>query len=168
MNSITVKKEVPATRIQPGVLSSNNNVFIYSSYWRSWSRILFHDDTGNSRGGVSMREEYVLPSGQQTIEVNVYDSITATQKRNHKVVIRSHMTSINNSKISMALPLDITNKVLTEYEPDICNMILHVDLLKYIDFNKLKGPKNNGGCELEDCLVDGLTIHKLNQILLTK
>lgn len=148
------------------IRSKNNNVFSYCSYWGSWSRILFHDAGG--RGMLKMRQEYGIPNSDRTIEVNVLCSIGSSQERNAKVVIRSHHTPLLMSaydRMTMELPLDVSQKVLVAYEPDIYSLIMHADLLKYIDFKKLHGPKNNGGCELEDCLVDGLTLHKLNGIL---
>lgn len=149
------------------IRSNNNNVFHYSSYWHSWSRILFHDSYGDSRGSQEMRTNYKLPASARTIEVNVYDRTQSSMGRNVKVVVRSHCTAFDRSdKLTMELPQDISDAVTMSYEPDVHFLILHADLLKYIDYNKLTGPKNNGGCELADCLIGDLTIQGLHVKLL--
>jgi hypothetical protein len=57
--------------------SLNNNMFRYSNYWESWSRILFHDAQG--RGMERMREKYNIPNRIETVGLLRYVSLRTRQ-----------------------------------------------------------------------------------------
>ena len=124
--------------------SRNNNIFAYSKYRSVWSRILFHDHGG--RGMEKMRKKYEIPSHIKTIEVDLtgiggtnWDSIS-------EIHIRCHSGS-DFSKLCGTLP-DITlEEMKTHFSKPVINTLLHVDLLRYIDFNKFD-LWNNGGATL--------------------
>ncbi len=138
------------------VRSRNNNVFHYSSYWGSWSRILWHESDRKlqERLGFDARVagtvEIDLTAINPHCNLNWRDQV---QYGN----IRAHGTAFRDAdKIVGTLPgyvVDMMNEWLT---PDTVDKLLHADYLPYIDFEKGRKAAN-GGFKINDGLRDCIT-----------
>lgn len=120
--------------------SRNGNIFIFSDYWHSWSRILFHDAGG--RGMQQMRQRYNIPSHIQTVEIDITPNNFSPKTnigwdRVERVNIRAHSSEIGrHSLLRGSLPDDVLETLNTRLQHKAINTLLHVDLLKYIDWDK--------------------------------
>lgn len=118
--------------------SRNNNIFRLSSYFNSWSRILFHDHGG--RGMEKMREKYDIPKSIKTIEVDV----TGEWARVARCNVRCHASDLTTDLLAGTLHQDVVDELEKRLTPKSINAVLHADLLRYIDFDKYNQYSNGG------------------------
>ncbi len=137
--------------------SLNNNVFKFSSYWRNWSRILFHDtaDTAQNNPIIKMRKQYNIPAHVHTIELDLTainpDHINDWRSRVQHANIRCHCTPmVDRDIITGEVPLAALIEMDEWLTPDAIDVLLHADLLPYIDFD-LEQKVTNGGAHFIDC-----------------
>jgi hypothetical protein len=141
--------------------SRNGNIFIFSDYWHSWSRILFHDAGG--RGMEQMRRRYRIPSYIQTVEVDITPNNFSPRTnigwdRVEHVNIRAHSSEISrHSQLRGSLPDEVLQALNTHLHHKAINALLHVDLLKYIDWDKYT-LYCNGGAPLQKIVKDFPTL----------
>lgn len=127
------------------VRSKNNNVFYYSGYWQTWNRVLFHDAGG--RGMLQFRKKYDIPNSITTIELDLtpVNGFTRYWKDNtdnsSQARIRCHCTQLEG-KITGSLPQDVYEEIKEHYSERTLDILLHADLLPFIDFEKAKHYKN--------------------------
>lgn len=139
------------------IRSKNNNMFVYSSYWQTWSRILFHDHGG--KGMQKMREKYQIPNHIKTIEVDL-TGINGDNwfKKVAKVNIRCLGDMDYEGKhLHGALSEFVVENMEALMDQSIIDTLLHADLLEYIDFDKYR-TWNNGGAIIAHCFKDFMTL----------
>lgn len=103
-------------------------VFVYSSYWRTWSRVLLE---GKDQTGISVEVDLTEPNG--------------TWSRVKTQNIRSHLTPRGNSDIlTDVLPEEIRIRLLMNLGEAFVTRLLTYDYLPYIDWNKYKEHCNGG------------------------
>lgn len=106
------------------MLSKNKDWFVYNSYWRTWSRVLLR------RGGDSFPyqiEVNLTPANDNKVE---WDEIK-------EVIIRRHCTpAASNDIFTHHLPDDVVQQLEEHFDPDLLEVLLHVDLMKYYDENE--------------------------------
>lgn len=120
-----------------GVRSNNNNVFVRSSYWGAWSRIL-SEGTPHNNG--------------RTVEVN----ITAINGRTDfdwastlKINIREHCTMRSKDDLFVGtLPEHVIAHMREWMDQPLMDRLLHEDFLPQIDW-ALYRKHNNGGAPFE-------------------
>jgi hypothetical protein len=135
--------------------SKNNNVFVYSSYWGMWSRVLFH------RSDTKLARKYGLET-QNWIELDLTainpTSIPGWRDGVQHTNIRCHSTTRDaKDKIVGTLPGHVVKRMREYLTEDATQKLLHADYLPYIDFEK--GRKaNNGGFHFADATKDFTTL----------
>lgn len=137
--------------------SKNNNVFKLCSYWRNWSRILFHDtaDTAQNNPIIKMRRQYNIPSHIRTIELDLTAvnplHVTDWRAKVQHANIRCHCTPMADRDIIVGeLPSATLIEMGEWLTPDAIDILLHADLLPYIDFER-EQKVSNGGAHFIDC-----------------
>jgi hypothetical protein len=124
-------------------------MFRLSNYWRCWSRILFHD-AHDGRGMEKMREKYNIPRHVKTIEVDLTPVDYSGQTllgwdRVMTVNVRCHSTPLGSTDLYRGSLDDAVLQNMAEHlSPKAMNALLHVDLLKYIDWDKYQKCCNGG------------------------
>lgn len=121
-------------QITEGVRSKNNNVFIFSYYWNSWSRILMERDAhGNNH----------------YIEVNLTAINDCDWERVRSINIRRHGTTRDrNDKFVGTLPAKAVEYMRKHMDEETVERLLHEDFLWQIDWN-LYEKHCNGGAPFE-------------------
>jgi hypothetical protein len=143
--------------------SRNGNIFIFSDYWHNWSRILFHDAGG--RGMERMRERYNIPNHIKTVEVDVTPNnfsprTTTGWDRVEGVNIRAHSSEIGqHSELRGSLPVEVIETLNARLRHKVIDALLHVDLLRYIDWQKYD-QYSNGGVPLKLTVKDFQTLEQ--------
>lgn len=141
--------------------SRNNNIFHFSSYFRSWSRILFHDHGG--RGMEAMRRQYDIPKHIKTIEVDLIPSSSHEIERFSQINIRCHCTSLagHPDKYQGSLDDKLVEIMLDNFSPKAVNTMLHANLLPLIDFDEYDYKiRANGGAPLSKILKGPISLHE--------
>jgi len=137
--------------------SKNNNVFKLSSYWRNWSRILFHDVGGTAQNNpiVKMRKQFNIPAYIRTIELELTavnpQHVTDWRACIQYATIRCHCTPMAYRDIIVGtLPPEAIDSMEKWLTPEAIEILLHGDFLPYIDFDR-KHEHSNGGAHFIDC-----------------
>lgn len=134
--------------------SKNNNVFVYSSYWGTWSRVLYHESDR------ALKQRYDLPySPWIELDLTAINPTTInnwSDKVQH-ANIRCHSTTRGDKdKIVGTLPGHVVQLMRRNLTEDCVQKLLHEDYLPYIDFEK--GRKAcNGGFHFADATKDFMT-----------
>ena len=128
--------------------SLNGDKFFYSSYWRTWSRILAPMNTVMHRG---------TRLGQIEVDLTAVNGTSLHGwPRVARVNIRVHRTSMHNGDIvTDVLPehrIDLMQQMLGDY-PVLIERLLHDDLIPLIEWDKYN-KVSNGGAALADILKD--------------
>lgn len=118
-----------------GVRSLNNNIFVYSSYWQTWSRIL---QEGTPQNNFEFIEVNVTP-------VNAHRA-QSWEQQILPVIVRKHGTQRSKrEKFVGVLPQEAVNALLKHVPKEIAQFILHDDLLPQIDWDKYREHSRLGG-----------------------
>lgn len=121
-----------------GVRSKNNNMFVYNSYWGTWSRIL---QEGTPQNNFECIEVDVTPVNPHRAE--------SWERQIPKVNIRKHVTERSKrDKFVGTLPEEVVTDLNKYIVPEIQHFILHEDLLPQIDW-ELYRKHNNGGASFD-------------------
>jgi hypothetical protein len=111
-----------------GVQSQNGDMFHYSSYWGTWSRVL-----RTSSGG-----------GDDTVEVD----LTAVNLQWPRVLacnVRSHRTMCaRNDILCRSLPAHVVDLMHKRMSMETFDQLVHADLLSLIDWDKYNKVCNGG------------------------
>lgn len=118
-----------------GVRSKNNNMFVYSSYWQTWSRILQEGTVHNNFECIEVNVTPVNPTRPESWERQILS-----------VKIRKHSTARSSrDKFVGTLPESAVAD-LNKYIPkEIQEFLLHEDLLPQIDWDKYREHSRLGG-----------------------
>src|ERR1700682_653370 len=103
--------------------SKNGNLFVYSSYWGTWSRILApYDKVFHNGHCVGQVEVDVTP-------INITHDYSWI--RHNRVIVRAHGTIRDrDDKIVEELPKEAYQDILSRVpDLEVQNLILHADLL---------------------------------------
>jgi hypothetical protein len=131
--------------------SNNDNPFVYSSYWGTWSRLLL----SRSKGTEELFTKYGVPDYVHEVEVDC-GAVNPQFKDGWKIVqdvnIRAHCTSRGKKDtISINLPDEAYWTLVRNVQDDLqVYKILHLDLLPIIDWD-LYRKNDNGGCPISKC-----------------
>ena len=121
-----------------GVRSENKNMFVYNSYWRTWSRILQEGTPHNNFEFIEVNVTPVNPDFQHSWP----EQITPVRIRKHGT------TRSRDDKFVGTLPEEVV-AMLNEHVPqEIQHFLLHEDLLPQIDWD-LYRKHNNGGADFD-------------------
>lgn len=137
--------------------SRNNNAFVYSSYWGSWSRVLFHESDKK------LARQYGLESNTwielDLTAINPHD-ISGWRDGVQYANIRCHSTTRGDrDRIVGTLPGHVVKRMREFLTEDCVQKLLHADYLPYIDFEK--GRKvNNGGFKFADATKDFMSLQQ--------
>ncbi len=142
-----------------GIRSRSNNVFHYNSYWGNWSRILFH----NAGGPAAYELEKVqvslqMPLHHHTVELDLTAinplHVNNWDEKVQHANIRSHCTASRHGDLFVGtLPAKVVQQMQEWLSPECIDILLHADLLPYIDFAKGRAA-NNGGFKFADAQRD--------------
>lgn len=113
-----------------GIVSDNEDSFVYSPYWGTWSRLL-------KRPGVYT----------SAVEVNltpVNPDYADSWERNKDIIIRQHGTPIDPCNIHVSLPTRTYDEMIMRYGAELALRLIHEDFLPCIDFNKYRAICNGG------------------------
>lgn len=121
-----------------GVKSNTpNNVFVYSSYWRTWSRVL------KPRTRDSFQVEVNLTPANPTVP--------ASWSQVRDIVFREHCTARDaNDRYLERLPDSVIADMRLHVDEATIERLLHEDFLPQIDW-VLYSQHDNGGCPLRLC-----------------
>lgn len=106
--------------------------YVYSNYWKTWSRVLEYKDG-------------------QFVEVNltvVNPKDASEWKRNSSIIIRRHRTSQGEKSFTDVLPIEVIDELESHMSEDIVQRLLYEDFLPQIDWDRYN-VYNNGGAEFE-------------------
>lgn len=123
------------------MISQNKDWFCKSSYWDHWSRVLLR------RGGDGFPYQ---------IEITIYTDRKHELDRVKELRVRRHTTiSSPNDKWTHHLPDEVYQDMLKELGPEMTWMLVHADLLSFIDTNYMETVVNyeGGGYPLSDLLM---------------
>lgn len=140
--------------------SRNNNMFRFSSYFLSWSRILFHDAGGY--GMEQMRKRYDIPKSIKSIEIEIttVGGSASSWQGVAKGNIHCHSSDFNPRDLFRG---GLDQAVLTQMQLHLpertIEVLLHADLLCYLDFDKYD-KYNNGGAAIKDIVKDFPTLEQ--------
>lgn len=117
-----------------GVRSKNNNVFVFSSYWNTWSRVLVEMDSHGQA---------------HTVEVNLTALGSSDWIKTESINIRRHVTSRDrNDKFVGTLPAKAVEYMREHMSDEIVERLLHEDFLPQIDWS-LYSKHCNGGAQFD-------------------
>lgn len=124
-------------------LGSDELLFKYSSYWRTWNRVLA------PRGSLDLPYcEFTMVEVDLT-PVNGWSS--SHVKRVQAINIRKHSTAdCTSDKYTTELPPDVLADMAVHLELEVVETLLHPALLDQIDWLQYR-KHDNGGCPLELC-----------------
>lgn len=110
-------------------------MFHYSSYWRSWSRVL----SSNHPAGPFIEVNLTVPT----------HSVSAWQTDVAPIRIRAHRTHRSDTdKLTDKLPAEVIAKMVSQLGGELTDRLLHEDFLPNIDWD-LYELHDNGGAEYE-------------------
>jgi hypothetical protein len=129
---------IPTQMIPQPTRSLNNNMFVRSAYWRTWSRIL---QERTARGEIYTVEVNLTP-------VNIsFPHSWAEQVA--PIIIRRHMTDRSHGDTFVGtLPAEVIEKMHTFLPFETVERLLHEDFLPKIDWDKYP-QQANGGAKFE-------------------
>src|SRR6478609_8620986 len=148
--------------------SRNNNVFHYSAYWRTWSRILFHDADG--RGMQQMRRKYEIPDHIKTVEIDltainpttVHHWLDTIQYGN----LRAHCTPIGKDDIIVGSLDSTTLHLMQQWLPArTVDILLHADILPFIDWEVWQKRHVGGGILVQHALKECVSLEQYAAIM---
>lgn len=123
---------------QQGVKSQNGDMFHYSAYWGSWSRVLRPQFGTNS-----------------TVEVDLTAINPSSDYGWPRVLscnIRAHRTArATNDILCLSLPAHTVQLMRSRTDEQTFNRLMHEDLLPLIDWDKYR-KVDNGGAALANIL----------------
>jgi hypothetical protein len=121
------------------------NLFVFSAYWRTWSRVLRFSQHGECN------------QTQVEVDLTATNPTTALHwPRVQAINIREHHTARNARDLYTAdLPLQVVELMRTWMPEEVVQRLLHEDFLPQIDWDKYQ-KHNNGGCRLHMCLKDDM------------
>lgn len=121
-----------------GLRSKNNNVFVFNSYWRTWSRVLNQRCTRSELNTVEVNLTPVNP----LVVNNWIDQI-------EPIIIRSHVTDTSPDGVFVGtLPYEVIIRMEQVLDPALIDRLLHEDFLPQIDWTKYR-QHNNGGAKFD-------------------
>lgn len=112
--------------------SRNGDMFVYSAYWHTWSRVLSPMDA--------------LDIGQVEVDLTALGVYGGAWRRVERVNIRVHHTPPESAnKVVYELPAEVV-QLMKKWIPnsETLDRLLHEDLLPQIDWDKYR-KLNNGG-----------------------
>jgi hypothetical protein len=136
---IKVCSECVVEEYKQGVQSLNGDMFRYSSYWGTWSRVL-----RRSSGG-----------GDETVEVDLTAVNPHSDLQWPRVLscnIRAHRTALaSNDIVCRSLPKHAVDLMHSRMDLETFDKLMHHDLLPLIDWEKYH-KACNGGAALNNIL----------------
>jgi len=110
----------------------NCKKYVYSNYWRTWSRVLEYKDG-------------------QFVEVNltaINPNDSYEWERNSKIIIRKHRTKQNDGIFRDFLPAKVVAELEFHMGEEVVNRLMYEDFLPEIDWDRYN-TYCNGGAEFE-------------------
>ena len=136
------------------MFSRNKDIFVYSSYWRTWSRVLL-------RMGGNFRY-------QLEVDVTPVNPLFNDSWRNTKNIrIRKHCTVHGPKDIyTHDLPDDVVEQMKEHVSQETIDVIIHSDLYNLIDWERFDDAYNagGGGVHLLDCIKTITPIFRLGYV----
>jgi hypothetical protein len=123
-------------------LASKKNVFHYSAYWGTWSRVLTSYVDGN--GTLEVNLTPVNPYDQKSWEEFV-----------RPVIFRNHGTSLEmKDKLELSLPNDILEWMLERLDDEILvHRLIATDWMESLDLPIVRlGRYGGGGLPFKECM----------------
>lgn len=119
------------------------NLFVYSAYWGTWSRVLQFMQGGDN------------PVAQVEVNLTAVNPTTKLDwRRVPLIVIRKHVTARSDRDLYVADLPDNALALMKEWlDEDTIQRLLHEDFLPQIDWDKYN-QHCNGGCFLHQCIKD--------------
>ena len=136
------------------MFSRNKDIFVYSSYWRTWSRVLL-------RMGGNFR--YQLEVDVTPVNPLFNDSWRETKN----IRIRKHCTVHGPKDIyTHDLPDTVVEEMKKHVSQETVDVILHSDIYNLIDWERFDECHNTsgGGVQLFDCIKTITPIFRLGYI----
>ncbi len=121
--------------------------FVYSSYWGTWSRLLWSGRVGQYQA-MSYIEVNLTPINGR------YDNSTRElwMKEVAPIIIREHGTVPDRGDKSVALlPPMVVTAMLMNVGEELTNRLITHDLLAEIDLDLMKRNMRGGGIPLAEC-----------------
>lgn len=142
-------------------VSNNGNVFHYSSYWRTWSRVLFHMplDTRQDHPHHVLKRDLGIDSTWIEIDLTAINPSVRTQWESHVQHgnIRAHHTDLRaDDLITGTLPGSVVHEMQQWLKPDVVQKLIHADYLPHLDFKRLR-QNSNGGAAFKNCFRQSLS-----------
>lgn len=110
----------------------NYKKYVYSSYWRTWSRVL------ECKDGCFVEVNLTA--------INPKDA--SEWERNSSIIIRRHRTSQCGNSFSDIIPMYALAELESHMSEDVVQRLLYEDFLPQIDWDRYNA-YNNGGAEFE-------------------
>ena len=121
-----------------GVRSKNNNMFVYSSYWGCWSRILQEATPHNDGNFIEVNLTAINPTYEHSWKEQI-----------EPIRIRRHGTSRDrNDKFVGTLPQEAYDMMCRHLPQELIERLMHEDFLPNIDWEKYR-KHSNGGAPFE-------------------
>ncbi len=140
-----------------GVQSRNRNVFVYSSYWGTWSRVLWHKSDQQLARRLGLPNHVGEWIELDLTAVNPHSSLDWAD-RVAKGNVRCHRTARGDRDIiTSTLPAETVALMNVWLPEDTVDKLLHVDYLPYLDF-EVGRKLCNGGFKVNDALKDMVSI----------
>ncbi|WZX10293.1 hypothetical protein ACP1_0004 [Aeromonas phage ACP1] len=137
------------------MFSRNKDIFVYSSYWRTWSRVLLRMG-GNFRYQLEVDVTPVNPQYKESWE----------QSKN--IRIRRHCTVHGPRDVyTHDLPDEVVESMKEHISEEAIDVILHSDLYNLIDwerFDDVNNSSSGGGVHLLDCIKTITPIFRLGYV----
>jgi len=137
--------------------SRNNNVFKFSSYWRTWSRVLWHKSDRKLQEKISFD-----PKCYEWVELDLTPSNPTSGEWYHVQVgnVREHLTALSyGDLITGSLPDEMVREMQKNMPAENVERLLHADYMPYLDFDKGR-LRNNGGFNPNDAFKDFISIER--------
>lgn len=136
------------------MFSRNKDIFVYSSYWRTWSRVLLR------KGG---KFNYQLEVDVTPINEQYKESWEQTKN----IRIRRHCTAHGPRDVyTHDLPDEVVESMKEHISQDAIDVIIHSDLYNLIDWERFDDVHNagGGGVHLLDCIKTITPIFRLGYV----
>lgn len=123
--------------------SRTTNGFVYSSYWGTWSRVMYYE----CRGTQDLKLNYDIPSCV-AVEVNltaVNPTVGLDWERVKAITIRAHGTPYGpKDEVTSYLPDYVLERMREWLDEALIERLLHEDFLPHIDWVKHRQHCNGG------------------------
>lgn len=136
------------------MLSRNKDIFVRSSYWGTWSRVLLR-----------MGGQYNYQIEVDVTPVN--DQFKFSWEQTKQIRIRKHMTAQAPRDIyTHHLPDNVVELMKEHLSQETVDIILHSDIYNLVDWEKYEDvrTKGGGGVQLLDCIKTITPIFRLGYI----